>query len=277
MKKRGFTLIELLVVIAIIALLLSIVMPALKKVKEAGRRAVCVSLLKSFGTANVAYATNNKDYFVPFSQPHSGLKEDGSAYEWDERWCENKEFRDTISVEARVEIDDSGWNDAFIFPKDLRCPSQKIKDIDEYIANTMATMDWQVVQSYALNTELWNGSGNISADSTWWPSGGYYGHRATRIKACASRMMFIDSNYYQTKYERANPDYWEGRNGTPGGESITRANMGQVAYRHGGNAGLVYFDGHASNLPSEEVWDENNAPPPFNVFMRGPVTLWDVE
>jgi prepilin-type N-terminal cleavage/methylation domain-containing protein/prepilin-type processing-associated H-X9-DG protein len=56
---KGFTLIELLVVISIIALLLSILMPALSKVKDQAKFILCQSNLRSYGIVGVMYATEN--------------------------------------------------------------------------------------------------------------------------------------------------------------------------------------------------------------------------
>ena len=54
-KARAFTLIELLVVIAIIAVLLAILMPAMRKIKEMGREQVCKSNLRNVGIAVSMY------------------------------------------------------------------------------------------------------------------------------------------------------------------------------------------------------------------------------
>jgi prepilin-type N-terminal cleavage/methylation domain-containing protein/prepilin-type processing-associated H-X9-DG protein len=61
-KPRAFTLIELLVVIAIIALLLSILAPALKAVKKRAQGVVCRSNLKQVALAAILYAENWKNY-----------------------------------------------------------------------------------------------------------------------------------------------------------------------------------------------------------------------
>jgi prepilin-type N-terminal cleavage/methylation domain-containing protein len=64
-RKKGFTLIELLVVIAIIAILASIIMPALGRAREAARRAVCIANLHNIGLMVLMYANDN-DQFLPW-------------------------------------------------------------------------------------------------------------------------------------------------------------------------------------------------------------------
>lgn len=63
-SRKAFTLIELLVVIAIIALLLSILMPALGRAKELGRAVVCRSNIRSLVLGNIAYASEYNDRMV---------------------------------------------------------------------------------------------------------------------------------------------------------------------------------------------------------------------
>ncbi|MHC4559076.1 MAG: type II secretion system protein [Planctomycetota bacterium] len=58
-RRKAFTLIELLVVIAIIALLLSIITPALQQVKERARRILCANALKQWGIAIFSHNTAN--------------------------------------------------------------------------------------------------------------------------------------------------------------------------------------------------------------------------
>jgi prepilin-type N-terminal cleavage/methylation domain-containing protein len=76
LKSRGFTLIELLVVISIIALLLSILLPSLAKVKESSKRLVCQSNIRQMIIPQFSYASSNDGKFPPhWTQYPSWVKE----------------------------------------------------------------------------------------------------------------------------------------------------------------------------------------------------------
>ncbi len=65
---RGFTLVELLVVIAIIALLLSVLLPSLRKAKQLAQRVLCMSNQKQFGLAHIMYLDENREIYFTAQQ-----------------------------------------------------------------------------------------------------------------------------------------------------------------------------------------------------------------
>ena len=71
--SKGFTLIELLVVVAIIALLLSILTPALNQVKERAKRILCSNRLKQWGIAIHAYNVANDDRMMKMVRRWEGV------------------------------------------------------------------------------------------------------------------------------------------------------------------------------------------------------------
>ena len=68
--KRGFTLIELLVVIVVIAILASLLLPAIHRAKQAAKSSFCLNNLRQWGLATQLFAIENDDLLPKDGAPN---------------------------------------------------------------------------------------------------------------------------------------------------------------------------------------------------------------
>jgi|GEM_PF-281288 len=80
--RRGFTLIELLVVIAIIALLISVMLPALSAARTQGKSAVCATRLKQLGVGLLMYAHDYEGRMMPAAYTSNATVGTGAPIYW---------------------------------------------------------------------------------------------------------------------------------------------------------------------------------------------------
>ena len=245
-RRKGFTLIELLVVIAIIALLLSVILPSLRRAKEAAQRVVCRNHLKNIGLSNEIYATENDGAFVPINDPSLGS---GRS-----QWVVNRAFRGILQLNNKQESATSNYNT----PDDYLCPTDKIST-DKANAGGGG-----VLLSYAYNVTDWGWS-HMAA-------GNYVGHKTSTLKVPGTKLSFADSVDWWLEWSGA--DYRE-----PGWDALGQASLdeyqaagrwGPTIYRHNDGANVLYYDGHSEYLKKDELFIVEN----FDADPKQPQGMW---
>ncbi|MCE5185241.1 MAG: prepilin-type N-terminal cleavage/methylation domain-containing protein [Planctomycetaceae bacterium] len=236
MKRKAFTLIELLVVIAIIALLLSIIMPSLRKAKEAAQRIVCLNNYKSVGTANGIYANEHKGWFVAiyYQKPDTSYVQ----------WMANKDYRSYLDMDN---MKDSAVDSDFNLPDKLLCPSDRVS---RDIANAGAG---GVLTSIGANLTEWTRNG--------WLTGPYAGYKAAAVKGPGTKLAFSDTVDWWITWGGA--DYvigWDklGQVSLQQYKDATPPVHGPVLYRHNEGANIGFYDGHADYMKKTDMYIDDD-------------------
>jgi prepilin-type N-terminal cleavage/methylation domain-containing protein/prepilin-type processing-associated H-X9-DG protein len=236
--KKAFSLIELLVVISIIALLGSILMPALVAARAQGRDVVCKSNIRQLVLANIGYAGENEGSYVPAALDI---------------------FSDNKHRWHGVRDDLNSPFDVYRSPLIAYLGDGRVKKCPEYV-------DFRHGNPWDLNFE--DGCGGYGYNMTYIGSriweGGYQDEmcrvttRDFEVSSPAETLMFADTAMaeldgndrpYYLEYSFAEPPYFVS-DGEPA-PSWGYASP-SIHFRHRGEANIGWTDGHTDSRTMAE-------------------------
>ncbi len=208
-----FTLVELLVVIAIIAILASILLPALNRSRAIAKKIKCTGNLKSFASAGLLYANDFNGFFVPGNP--------GTAVLNSPLWFNNQSFIQQLGGSGSISLN-------------LFCPDA-----------ILATSQKEVIYSYGMTSDEFGYTG--------WHSTGTDGdqivaYKMSRIIHPSARLAFIDSLDWGVKYALSgNTEY------KLYGETYGTANIVAYRHGSYDTINLALMDGHVETRKEGNV------------------------
>ena len=240
-SARGFTLVDLLVVIGIIALLISILMPALSGARAQANTLKCASNLKTIGQVAHMYSQDYKGK-VPRNYEHGGQYQQGHIL-WAEAFGRylNKNFRDDTFGDISA-ARDTKLAPEFEKIQVYQCPVNPREDmVLDYVSN-----GWPLTAAAAAT------GSEPALPITKVKRATEIAYLVDAASTNTTEMPFNKFNYYDVLRPSSLPM-----------STSTQINpMSRVLTdtRHRGAANILYLDGHVSSKPFRSIteWDFHN-------------------
>lgn len=232
-RRAGFTLIELLVVISIVSLLMAILLPALKKARDAARTSMCLSNQRQCYLAANGYSMDYKDallikrinagsiqywvYWLAYQKGADGVSSTPQYLTRPVTLCPQNEFYSSLANSTNPASLDTWFGYAMYMPS----------------GNEMKDHGWNFQKYTQTDTGLklyWH-----QLDQVLKPSG-------TILLADSFTARTSSTNFYWAK---PSVNFRLDGNGTD--------NSGQVHTLHNDSANITFFDGHAASRTGEAL------------------------
>jgi prepilin-type N-terminal cleavage/methylation domain-containing protein/prepilin-type processing-associated H-X9-DG protein len=254
----GFTLIELLVVIAIIAILASMLLPALSKAKEKATQVQCLSNLKQMNLALFMYADDHDGIFPGAASKGSyePMKEDWIFFNVN-RAVANKEFFNNARNSAIGPYIGSFTTNLF------RCPGDR--DVQKRVRayQKSPTTGNPYLYSYSLTSIVDGGLVNHGISSVYGAGAPPLHFKNTSIRSPSRKVTFAEENGDEAR----GPVIDDGRYVAPDNilsgrhKYQTGAKASAKEYVDRGRASVGFADGHVDYVPPKYTLDQENYDP----------------
>ncbi len=240
--ERAFTLIELLIVIAIIAVLIGILLPALRGGREQGRAVQCLSNQRQIGMAQQFYADEFDEYIIREAGGYACRQDDRFSMPW------ALGYRPYIDGSKTWEVIRNDWFEDAPYYRDPARPDRdghKIHYVNNgmgFIRNEAGDPEWEsfkpATKRYALP----------------FPSDVYYLTGYTTDDSGAYQRIVYPPN--ATNWRVA--VFYDARANNGAHVRLDSPARRTEPFRHGKGANILFMDGHASFVRAEVMGDETN-------------------